>query len=36
MTPDRLREGDEMDRRQHDSFYNVAPNKKDRLECLFD
>ena len=35
-TPDRLREGNEMDRRQHDSFYEVAPNKKDRLECLFD
>ena len=36
MTPDRLREGYEEDRRQHDSFYEVAPNKKDRLDCLFD
>ena len=25
-----------MDRRQHDEFYNVAPFKKDRMECLFD
>ena len=36
MTPDRLREGNEMDKRQHDDFYNAAPFKKDRLECLFD
>ena len=25
-----------MDKRQHDIFYNVAPNKKDRMDCLFD
>ena len=39
-TPERLREGNQMDRLKHDEFYtaaNAAPyKKKDRLDCLFD
>ena len=36
MTPERLYEGNSDHKRRHDDFYNCAPFKKDRLDCLFD